>query len=80
MARIKDAEPILAAADVWKDRCLLGEQSLFEDRSLWTLDNFDLLLHNPFMSAAAKAAFEPVLPWRRALLSSPDSQGHSISF
>ena len=44
MARFKDAEPILAVADVWKDRCLLGEQSLFEDRSLWTLDNFDLLL------------------------------------
>ena len=43
MARFEDAESILAAADVWKDRCLLGQQSLFEDRSLWTLDNFDLL-------------------------------------
>lgn len=40
MARFKDAEPILAATDRWKQRCLLGEGSLFTERSLWTRSNF----------------------------------------
>ncbi len=36
MSRFKDAEPILAAAERWKHRCLLGEKSLFAERPLWT--------------------------------------------
>ena len=36
MSRFKDAEPILAAAERWKQRCLLGEKSLFAERPLWT--------------------------------------------
>ena len=40
MARFKAAEPILAAAEHWKQRCLLSEGSLFTDRSLWTRSNF----------------------------------------
>ena len=43
MARYKDAEPILTAAEHWKDRCLLGGQSLFTDRPLWTRSNFQEL-------------------------------------
>ena len=43
MARFKDAERILAAAEHWKDRCLLGEGSLFTEWSLWTHDNFENL-------------------------------------
>ena len=43
MARFKDAEPILAAAEHWKHRCLLGGRSLFTDRSLWTRSNFQEL-------------------------------------
>ena len=43
MARFKDAEPILAAAEQWNRRCLLGNRSLFSDRSLWTRSNFQEL-------------------------------------
>ena len=43
MARFKDAEPILTAAERWKYRCLVGGRSLFTDRSLWTRSNFQEL-------------------------------------
>ena len=43
MSRFKDAEPILAAAERWKRRCLLDEKSLFTERSLWTREGFDEL-------------------------------------
>ena len=43
MARFKDAQQILAAAEQWRDRCLLGEGSLFTERPLWTRENFEEL-------------------------------------
>ena len=43
LARFKDAEPILAATERWKNRCLLGGRSVFTDRSLWTRSNFEEL-------------------------------------
>ncbi len=43
MSRFKAAEPILAAAEHWKRRCLLNEKSLFTERSLWTREGFDEL-------------------------------------
>ena len=43
MARFDDAETILKAAAVWKQRCLIGEGSLFTDRPLWTRSNFQEL-------------------------------------
>ena len=43
MSRFKDAEPILAEAEHWKRRCLLGAKSLFTERSLWTNEGFDEL-------------------------------------
>ena len=43
MARFKDAEPILDAAEHWKRRCLLGGRSLFTDRPLWTRSSFQEL-------------------------------------
>lgn len=33
----KNAEPVLAAAKTWIDRCLVGSQSLFSDAPLWDL-------------------------------------------
>ena len=44
MPRFKYHEQVLAAAQRWKDQCLLGERSLFTDRSLWTRANFQELL------------------------------------
>ncbi|MCY4542807.1 MAG: AAA family ATPase [Rhodobacteraceae bacterium] len=41
MARFKDAEKILSAAERWKTQCLLGQGSLFSERSLWTPKNFE---------------------------------------
>ena len=43
MARFRDAEPILSAAERWKKRSLLGERSLFTDRPLWTRPIFEEL-------------------------------------
>ena len=43
MARFKDAETILDAAERWQQRCLIGEGSLFGDRPLWTRSNFEEL-------------------------------------
>ncbi len=51
MARLKRHKQILPAAERWKDRCLLGERSLFTDWSLWTRRNFQelhsLFVENP---------------------------------
>ena len=41
MARFKDAELILRAAEHWKTQCLLDQKSLFTQRSLWTRENFE---------------------------------------
>ena len=46
MSRLKDAEPILRAAEEWKQRCLLDGGSVFSDDQLWTLANFKVLNHH----------------------------------
>lgn len=46
MSRLKDAEPILQAAEEWKQRCLVDGGSVFSDDRLWTLDNFKVLNHH----------------------------------
>ena len=43
MSRTKEFEGVLNAAEVWKQRCLLGAGSLFTERALWTRKNFDEL-------------------------------------
>ena len=43
MSRLKRAEAVLAAAEQWKKRCLLGGGSVFTDEKLWTLENFEQL-------------------------------------
>ena len=43
MSRFKEAETLLAAANEWKQRCLLDGGSLFTERALWTRSNFDEL-------------------------------------
>ena len=40
MARLKIAAAILAAAEKWKQRCLLKSGSLFAEERLWTSENF----------------------------------------
>lgn len=45
MSRLKRAETVLQAAEQWKERCLLGGGSMFwEDKKLWTAENFQVLL------------------------------------
>lgn len=34
-------DDVLAAAIVWKERCLLDDKSVFTDEPLWTLANVD---------------------------------------
>lgn len=36
MARLKSADPILQAAEHWRDRCLIGNRSVFSEQALWT--------------------------------------------
>ena len=43
MSRQKDAKDILAAAEKWKQQCLLDGGSLFTEESLWTQENFEQL-------------------------------------
>ena len=43
MSRFAGAEPILNAAEVWKERCLLRQGSLFTERKLWTRERFEEL-------------------------------------
>ena len=43
MSRSKSAEAILAAAEKWKQQCLLDSGSLFTKKRLWTQENFDQL-------------------------------------
>ena len=40
----RDPEPIYKAAEIWRDRCLVGDRSVFrEDRSLWTRERIEEL-------------------------------------
>lgn len=41
MARFPEAEPILKAAETWRDRCLLADGSVFTDERLWTRPHLD---------------------------------------
>ena len=44
VSRLKRAEAALRAAEHWKERCLLGQGSVFwDDKKLWTLKNFEAL-------------------------------------
>ena len=51
MSRFAGAERILKAAEVWKERCLLGQGSLFTERNLWTRERLEelkkLFVDNP---------------------------------
>lgn len=51
MSRFAGAERVLEAAEVWKERCLLRQGSLFTERKLWTRERFEelkkLLADNP---------------------------------
>ncbi len=51
MARHEEFQPILAAAEQWKNLCLIRERSVFTDLSLWTHDNFDEL-HTHYVQAS----------------------------
>jgi hypothetical protein len=39
MARWHNSPAVLAAARLWRDRCLLADGSILSDRHLWTLEN-----------------------------------------
>ena len=43
VSRLARAERILKAAETWRKRCLEAPGSLFEERSLWTRENFEEL-------------------------------------
>ncbi len=34
-----EVSPVLEAGDAWRERCFLGDGSIFTDRKLWTTDN-----------------------------------------
>ena len=36
-------DDIYAAADIWKERCFLNDTALFNDKSIWTQENFEKL-------------------------------------
>lgn len=47
MARWNDLpwrEEVYAAAEVWRNRCFFGEESVFSDDALWTLENVEIVL------------------------------------
>ena len=48
MARLKQAEAVLEAAEQWKRRCLLDGRSLFSEEGLWIRENFEQL-HTHFV-------------------------------
>ncbi len=39
MARTAGTEPILEAAAVWRDRCLVADGSVFSDGRVWTREH-----------------------------------------
>ena len=43
MSRLKQAEPILQAAEQWKQQCLLAGGSVFSPEDLWNSQNFEAL-------------------------------------
>ena len=75
MARFKKAAPVLAAAEQWKQRSLLGKQSLFTDRTLWTRPIFEEL-QAVYTGAAGDPSPDKFVDklHRRLKLASPDPQ------
>jgi len=75
LARFKDAEPILAATERWKNRCLLGGRSVFTDRSLWTRTNFEELrsVYVENLDDLSKDSFQKKLE-RQLQPASPDAK------
>ena len=57
MSRLKQARALLAAADQWKQRCLLAGGSLFTDERLWTPENCEQLRVH-YVETMEKAARE----------------------
>jgi len=43
MRRLPESEPVLRAATLWRDECLLGDGSVFSDKNLWTSENLSHL-------------------------------------
>ncbi|MGR3913817.1 MAG: AAA family ATPase [Gammaproteobacteria bacterium] len=54
-SRRKNAEAIYRAAEIWRDKCLLNDGSLFGDDALWTKANFS----KKFVSIATAYKNEP---------------------
>ena len=75
MARFRDAEPILSAAERWKQQSLLGERSLFTDRSFWTRPIFQELQALYTEASDDPSPDKPVDKLLRRLeLASPDAK------
>jgi len=55
MPRPTESHPVLRAASHWRERCLLGNKSVFTDKDLWTEENIDFLVkcyvHDPDTSS-----------------------------
>ena len=46
MARWNELEwkdDVYATADIWKEQCFLNDTALFNDKSIWTQENFEKL-------------------------------------
>jgi MoxR-like ATPase len=50
---LEHAPQVFKSAEIWKQRCLLGNQSLFSESTLWTKNNFEelktLFVDNPIL-------------------------------
>ena len=46
MPIMQGQEPVLNAANAWKEKCLIGDGSLFSNEQLWTKENIEALKEN----------------------------------
>ena len=74
MGRLKSALAILAAAERWKQRCLLDGGSLFTEKQLWTRKHFRLL-HTHYVEQPIEGSDPFEVKLRRQLeLAPPDAK------
>ncbi|MEX0503631.1 HNH endonuclease [Alphaproteobacteria bacterium LSUCC0719] len=76
MARWNDLpwrEEVYAAADVWKERCLLNDGALFSDAKIWTLENIQALYQRLQFLQKQEGKF-----WEKLIIQMKDASADSI--
>ena len=75
----RDLDPILKAAQSWKEKCLLGSNSVFGDEPLWSVENVKELFRLSHLYYSDEELWAPPAGFAKALLSLCDESSKKES-